>query len=167
MSGESFSQRVRNLHDSWNERRQIKSIATAHDFDSQFSLLTMLHSWASDAVEEIRLVYGQAIHISLSAPPAREPYGPAFSALLGDSFTLSFALSERRRMGGSRWFVSVSVGSTGAGGGIVAAGPERRNGQWSRARLEELLLSVLGAYERSQADRTASTGGEHLRSHGI
>ena len=35
------------------------------------------------------------------------------------------------------------------GGGAIAAGPERRNGQWTRGRLEELLLSVLGAYERA------------------
>ena len=167
MSGESFSQRVQNLHDSWDERRQIKGIASAHDFDSQFRLLAMLHGWASDAVEEIRQVYGESIHVSLAAPPARDPDGPAFSAFLGEAFTLSFALSERRRMGGSRWFISVSVGSSGAGEGVVAAGPARRNGQWSRARLEELLLSVLGAYERSQVDPSASAGREHSRARGI
>ena len=166
MSGESFSQRVQNLHDSWNERRQIKGIASAHDFESQFQLLTTLHGWAEEAVTEIRHVYGEAIHLSLSPAPVRDPYGPAFSALLSESFTLTFSLTERRRLGGARWFISVSVGSTGEGGGVVAAGPERRNGQWTRGRLEELLLSVLGAFERSQSDGDLGVGGEHARARG-
>ena len=66
---------------------------------------------------------------------------------------VTFSLAERRRMGGSRWFIAVSVATAGPGGSAVAAGPERRNGQWTRGRLEEVLLSVLGAYERSVADR--------------
>lgn len=166
MSGESFSQRVQHLHDSWDERRQIKGIAGAHDFDSQFQLLTTLHEWAEGAVDEIRQVYGDGVHISLSPAPVRDPYGPAFSASLSDSFTLTFALTERRRMGGSRWFISVSVGSSGAAGSVVAAGPERRNGQWTRGRLEELMLSVLGAYERSLSDTEAGMGGHKLRARG-
>ena len=166
MSGEPFSQRVQNLHDSWNERRQMKGIASAHDFESQFQLLNTLHAWATEAVDEVQRVYGEAVHISLGPAPTRDPYGPSFSAFLGDAFTLAFALTERRRMGGSRWFISVSVGSSGNGGGVVAAGPERRNGQWTRARLEDLLLSVLGAYERSLSDTDVSIGGKQLRTRG-
>ena len=166
MSGESFSQRVQKLHDSWNERRQIKGIASAHDFDSQFQLLSTLHSWAEEAVSEIRQVYDDVVHISLSPAPLRDPDGPAFSIYLGQAFTLTFALTERRRLGGSRWFVSVSVGSSGATGGVVAAGPERRNGHWTRGRLKELLLSVLGAFERSQADPDVAPSDAHLRSRG-
>jgi len=166
MSGESFSQRVQNLHDSWNERRQMKGIASAHDFESQFQLLSTLHSWAAEAVDEVHRVYGESVHISLSPSPTRDPHGPLFSAFLGDSFTLAFALTERRRMGGSRWFISVSVGTLGAGGGVVPVGPERRNGQWTRTRLEDLLLSVLGAYERSLTDTDVSGGGKQLRPRG-
>ena len=166
MSGESFSQRVQHLHDSWNERRQMKGIASAHDFDSQFQLLTTLRGWAEEAVAEVQGVYGETVHISLGPAPTRDPCGPSFSAFLGDSFTLAFALTERRRMGGSRWFIAVSVGSSGTGGGVVAAGPERRNGQWTRARLEDLLLSVLGAYERSLSDTDVSVGGKQLRARG-
>ncbi len=166
MSGESFSQRVQNLHDSWNERRQIKGIASAHDLESQFQLLITLHGWAEEAVAEIRNVYGEAIHISLGPAPARDPLGAAFSAFVGDSFTLTFSLIERRRMGGSRWFISVSVGSTGIGGAPVAAGPERRNGQWTRGRLEELFLTILGTYERSHSEGDLSVDGSRLRTRG-
>ncbi|MEP6871740.1 MAG: hypothetical protein ABI939_07805 [Anaerolineaceae bacterium] len=166
MSGEPFSQRVQNLHDSWNERRQMKGIASAHDFESQFQLLNTLYGWAMEAVGEVHRVYGETVHLSLSPAPTRDPYGPSFSAFLGDSFTLAFALTERRRMGGSRWFISVSVGSSGTGGGVVAAGPERRNGQWTRARLEDLLLSVLGAYERSLSDADLIPGSNQLRARG-
>ena len=74
---------------------------------------------------------------------------------------MTFALTERRRMGGTRWFVAVSVGSGGPGGSITPAGPERKNGQWTRSRLEDILLSVLGAYERahSEGGRPGSLGG--------
>jgi hypothetical protein len=40
----------------------------------------------------------------------------------------------------------------GPRGTSIAAGPERRNGQWTRARVEDLLLSLLGAYERDRSD---------------
>jgi len=40
----------------------------------------------------------------------------------------------------------------------VAAGPERRYGQWTRARLEDLLLSLLGAYERARSEGGEGAG---------
>jgi hypothetical protein len=41
---------------------------------------------------------------------------------------------------------------------MVTAGPERRNGQWTRGRVEDILLSVLGAYERAASEQTRSSG---------
>ena len=162
MSGESFGQRVRQLRDSWNERREARGVARAHDFESQFELLGTLHRWAEEAVSEIQGVYGDAIRVSLT-PDQLDAGSAAFTAFLGDSFGLTFSLDERRRLGASRWFISASVGSRAVDRGQAAAAPERRTGLWTRKRLEELFLTILGAYERSQTDRDMETGRENVR----
>jgi hypothetical protein len=109
-------------------------------------------------VRDIRAVYGKALATSISPAPNAETTNPGFSITLGDQYTLTFSLSERRREGGARWFVSVTVSSGGPGGNMVTAGPERRNGQWTRGRVEDILLSVLGAYERAASEQTRSSG---------
>ncbi|MEO8540814.1 MAG: hypothetical protein ABI577_13825 [bacterium] len=152
MTGESFQRRVELLRDSWAERRQLKGLASVHDFESQLSLLSTLHSWAEDATADVLAVYGNTLTMNVSPPPDGKSTSQAFSVTLGESYTVTFSLTERRRMGGSRWFISVTVGAGGPGGSIVAAGPERRNGQWTRGRLEDILLSVLGAYERALSE---------------
>ncbi len=146
---------MRNLREAWAERRQVKLIASSRDFDSQFALLTTMHSWALQAAEEIDRVYDGDVAVVVSPPPGPDKLAAAFSVFMAESFTLGFSLSERRRASDSSWFVSVAMGSSA--GGTVAAGPERRNGQWTRSRLEDLLLSVLGAWERSQADEPGPT----------
>jgi hypothetical protein len=160
VSGETFQRRVELLRDSWSERRQLGGLAGVHDFDSQFRLLLTLHGWARDATAVIERVYGPELSVSVSPAPAAGAAGPAFTVTLGENHTVSFLLTERRRVGGTRWHISVTVGSGGPGGAIVAAGPERRNGQWTRGRLEDILLSVLGAYERSvsESGRPGSQG---------
>lgn len=152
MATEPFADRVRALRDNWLERRHVRALASAHDFDSQYRLLCTLHEWAAQGTDDIRRVYGPSLPIRLSPPRRVEPREAAFSLVLGDSYVLSFALSERRRTSGSRWYIAVSIASSGPSGSVVAAGPERRNGQWTRGRLEDLLLTVLGAYERSTAE---------------
>lgn len=166
MSGESFERRVEVLRDSWAERRQLKGLASVHDLDSQFSLLSTLHEWSEAAAADIRKVYGDSLAVSVSPLPRKEDSAPAFAVTIGNSYTVTFVLTERRRMGGTRWFISVTVGSGGPGGGIVAAGPERRNGQWTRGRLEDILLSVLGAYERSLSESGKPTPGASFRARG-
>jgi hypothetical protein len=152
MSRESFQRRVTVLRDSWAERRALKGLAGAPDFDSQYGMLLAIYQWADDAAAGIRAVYGDTLAVTLSPRPEREGAAPAFVITIGDSFTVAFVLSERARMGSARWSVGVTVGSGGPGGAITAAGPERRNSQWTRGRLEDILLSVLGAYERGVTD---------------
>lgn len=163
MGGETFSQRVQNLRDAWAERREIKGMAGAHDFESQFRLLVALYGWASEAVHEIETVYGDAMHITLTPPPTPEPYGAAFSICVADQFTLTFGLTERQKLGGSRWALSVSLGSKGTGGGAIEAGPGRRDGHWTRGRLQDLLLSLVGSWERAQSEPEATQATERLR----
>lgn len=154
VTGEPFPQRVQALRDAWRERREVKGLASNHDYGAQYALLLTLHRWAAEAASQIDSVYEGALPVSVSAAPDKTGIA-AFQFLLADAFTVSFSLEERRRMGNSRWHVAVSV-SAGGAGGVVPAGPERRNGQWTRGRVEDLLLSVLGAYERSLADRPAA-----------
>ena len=129
-SVEPFAQRVQSLRETWLERRMVKALASAHDRESQFQLLATLHQWALQAAADIQRVYGETLIVEVSPAPEA-------------------GLAERRRASGGSWFVDASVMGGGRGGGAIAAGPERRNGQWTRGRLEELLLSVLGAYERA------------------
>ena len=152
MGGESFQRRVELLRDSWAERRQLGGVASVHDYDSQFRLLLALHAWSLDAASTIEAVYGTALSLRVSPAPLNGGANPAFTVTIGENHTVSFLLTERRRVGGPRWYVSVMVGEGGPGGSVVVAGPERRNGQWTRGRLEDILLSVLGAWERSAAE---------------
>ena len=152
MSSDSFERRVHALRESWAERRQLRTLGSSHEFEPQFQLLESLHAFAASAVRDIRAVYEDALDIDLSPLPRRSDEQPAFSVAIAERWLVTFTLSERRRAGAIRWFVSVTIGSGGPGGAITAAGPERRNGQWTRLRVEDILLSVLGAYERNLAE---------------
>lgn len=149
MSGETFQRRVAMLRDTWAERRHLKETAGAHDFASQLALLQTIYGWVEGATADIHAVYGDELPLSLSAAPAASgPHG--FSVTVAESSTVSFALSGRRRASGPTWSITVTVGS---GGPLAAAGPDRRNGRWTKARLEDVLLGVLGAYERTMSER--------------
>jgi hypothetical protein len=154
MTRESFADRVEALRDSWAERRRIAGFAGAHDLASQLELLQTLHGWAAEAVADIAAVYGPALPIVLSPRPEPPGERASFSVAIAGDFGIAVALAERRRVTGPRWHVSVLVRSPGSGP-VAHAGPERRNGQWTRGRLEDILLSVLGAYERSLGNSAA------------
>ena len=166
MSSDSFQRRVEVLRESWAERRQLKDLASSHDFEPQFQLLESLHHLAESAVADIRAVYGPDLDVTLGPLPERNTSGPAFSITVGGNYTVTFLLAERRRMGLTHWSVSVTISSGGPGGAITAAGPERRNGQWTRLRVEDILLSVLGAHERSQSESSNRPGTNGVRARG-
>lgn len=147
-SDEPFALRVKSLREAWLERRMVKALAGSHDRDSQFQLLAALHQWAVQAAADIQRVYGEALHVELSPSPEPRDPAPGFSVAVGRGYSVSFGLHQRRRAAGSSWFVDATVVDAGRGG-AVAAGPERRSGQWTRGRMEDLLLSVLGAHERA------------------
>lgn len=151
---EPFRRRVEQLRTAWAERRALRGIAGAHDRASQPELLRTLHAWASEAAAEIRAVYGPSLAVQVSPLPAGDE-ATAFTVNLARDYTLAFALVERSRTPAERWHIAVTMTTGGPRGASVAAGPERRNGQWTRARVEDLLLSLLGAYER---DRSGDAG---------
>lgn len=152
MSSESFQRRVEVLRESWAERRYLKDVASSQEYEPQFQLLESLHRLAESAVAEIRSVYAEDIDVTLGPMPDRGNSSPAFSVTIGGSYTVTFLLDERRRTPLARWFVSATISSGGPGGAVTAAGPARRDGQWTRLRVEDIFLSVLGAYERGLSE---------------
>jgi hypothetical protein len=125
-------------------------VAQSHDFQSQLELLEALYNWAAQCVQEINAVYYPALSANLSPRP--QASSPAFSVIVGDSQTITFALAERPISGSAHWFVSARVAAAARGQAASQVGPSRRDGQWTRGRLEDVLLSVLGAYERGLSE---------------
>jgi hypothetical protein len=145
---EPFLSRVRALRDAWDERRRIARLSSSHTFDSQVELLLTLHSWAAESVNDVRSVYGDGIPIELTGIPSRDQHPPSFSVILAERHALSLSLHERHRGLEPTWHISVWVEADSQASTGSRAGPDRRNGHWTRGRLEDVLLSVLGAYER-------------------
>jgi hypothetical protein len=146
---EPFGARVQQLHDAWVERRALAHLASDHNFEAQFDLLTTLHGWAEEAFRDIAAIYDGALDLWLSPAPSKADTPPAFTVRMGDQETATFALVGRSRVSTTRWHVSASIGPGAGIGRPTVAGPERSKGQWSRSRLEDLLLSLVSAYERS------------------
>lgn len=145
---DAFARRVQDLREAWSEHRQVRTLAATHDFDSQYQLLLLLHRWSSDASADINRVYEGVLQTHLDATLSTEHREPGFTFVIAPGYSLALALVQRPRSGEPHWFISVSLNAGPAGPG-VPAGPRRRTGQWTRAQLEDLVLSVLGAHERA------------------
>jgi hypothetical protein len=152
MQRPSFVSRVEALRDSWYERRTLLRLAGSHDFDSQFGLLLTLYDWAAAAVADAAGVYDGDVPLLLSPRPDRRLVEPSFSVTIAGRDGVLFALAERRLTTGSRWHVTAALTTARRDGAVTNAGPERRNGGWTRGRVEDLVLSLIGAYERSRGE---------------
>ncbi len=140
MDGTPFEARVRSLHEGWVERRESGFLSRSHDFDSQRRVLANIHRWAGECIEDIRHVYGEAFPIAI------EPLGDSapFGITVGAVQRAAFELVDRGGGERSSWQVVARV-ATGAG----EPPEERRVRHWRRSQVEEILLSLLSAYERS------------------
>ncbi len=145
---DSFRERVEALRDAWEARREVRPLAAAQDLGSQCELLAVIHRWANKAADDVRAIYGPELRLSIDDGPGGHP--PSFGVVFGGALTLTFAVTEKRRGPGEAWTISTHLSAVGPG--FSAAGePQRRNGQWSRARLEEVFLSALGMFERGRS----------------
>ncbi len=159
MATQPFQGRVRLLRETWEERRHLAALSTSHDLVSQVTLLLQVYAWVKEARDAILVVYGSGCPVTLSPEPSRRDPLPAFSFAVGRQ-GITFALEERQRGASASWHIAgcLTAGSPRTGP-TAMAGPERRNGLWSRLRVEELLLSILSTYERSlEGERTARSG---------
>lgn len=146
MSREVFARRVWSLRDSWTERRDLKALGAINTLESQFELLEILYRWTLESVDDIRTVYGQDFDISVGPPPSLEQAAPAFSVTVGGRINLTISLAQRRRKDDAPWYLHMNV----EGESTPGATTEWRASNSARGRLQDALLTVLGAYERSR-----------------
>ena len=148
MDGMPFEARVRSLHEGWVERRESGILARAHDFDSQRRVLANIHRWASECIGDVRQVYDETLPLSID-PLEQDARGGAFFAVtVGAGPRVSFELVDRGSGERSSWQVVARVGA-GRDEAGAARLEERRVRHWRRSQVEEILLSLLSAYERS------------------
>lgn len=146
MSREAFARRVWSLRDSWTERRDLKAIGQHATLESQFELLELLYDWTVESAADIREVYGEDFDIVVGPPPLLDEARPAFSVTVGGRITLTMSLAQRRRAAESPWYLHMQV----EGENMPGATTEWRASNSARGRLQDALLTVLGAYERSR-----------------
>lgn len=144
MPREAFARRVWSLRDSWVERRNLNAVGQDHTLDSQFGLLLQLHEWTCESADDIRTVYGPRFDIVVGPPPARDQSPPAFSVTIAGSHNLTVALTQRRKSDDAPWYVHMNVEERSPGPVDIRASNS------ARGRLQDALLTVLGAYERSR-----------------
>ena len=150
MDGTSFEERVRLLRLSWEERREAATLGRGRDRASQHRVLRNVHAWAGEAIADARQVYGDEPGITISPFDA---WDEAFSVTVAGHHRAEFALVERPSRRTGEWRVIARVtADPGAPPGEL--GPERRTRHWTRRRVEDVLLTLLGAYERT---RTAAS----------
>ncbi len=148
MPKEQFAVRLRTIHESWTARRTIVRIGNLRTFENQFMHLLELHQWAQEAVDDIRAVYGKRFPITLGPAPSQDQEPPAFIVLLAEMQTLIVALTEQEQGGEPVYSVAMSMH-----GNVLplATGTYGRPGHWTRAQLEDILLSMLGTFERGRS----------------
>lgn len=146
MTAGTFEDRVLQVHATWADRREVRDTSGSF-FDTQYRLLQKLYDWTSEAVETIQSVYGEQAVTALSPRPDADSRILSFEVRIGSTQTLSIALSETGRGGKSQWRIKAMVRLEN-GRPSMAVGPARRTTVWTKRELENLLLSLLTAYER-------------------
>lgn len=143
MDGLPFEARVRSLHQAWLERRESWVLGRAHDVDSQRRVLANVHGWASECIKDVRHVYGETLPLTI------EPLGERdrFEVLIGAGRGATFELVDRSSAERPSWQVVARMVTRGDE--AAEARDERRVRRWGRAQVEEIVLSLLSAYERS------------------
>jgi hypothetical protein len=143
-----FETRLAQLRQAWRERREVSRLVHAGDESSQLELLQRIHSWASECVAAIGRVYGAELAISISPSP-RALDDVSFVLAIAHSHRLVFSVVARS---GGGWRVSARSLAGVSAGSATAVGPSRRDGSWTRARVEELILAQVAAVERSRGE---------------
>jgi hypothetical protein len=152
VASEAFESRVRELRDTWAEQRELAGLSAGNDLVSRFELLSVLHGWAAEAAAAITQVYGGSFLCNVSPAPQITDRPPAFLVTIGGGYTARFFLKERETSGANHWTVSAVVRTPGSSIASTTVGPDRRHRGWSRSQLEDVLLSMLAAYEREEVE---------------
>ena len=131
------------------ERRETGTLSRSHDLESQLRVFENVHRWASECLGDIDIVYGEALNTAID-PLAGSGASRRFAVVVGGDERATFELVDRGTAERPAWLVVVRVA---AGGRPREA--ERRIRFWRRPQVEEIVLSLLGAYERARSRERA------------
>lgn len=148
MIREPFRFRVEALREAWRDRREAAHLSARRDRPAQEQLLRLLHEWARASVGEIRDVYGEELPTGVEpATPDDLRVAGAFIVTIGQG-TATFALRQQRGQAGQAWRI---VSTVEVAGHPATKSPGTRARRWTRGKLDDILLALLSAHERSLA----------------
>ncbi len=158
MESEQFDGKIRALRQLWDEKRQTAQLSTGDEFATRFDLLRLIHRWLEESLVAIARHYGEAVGARLGPLPSPENATDGFTLTIFESYVLKFRLASRKGPVGEIWTVVGEAGNLGSRPMLTALGPTRRHGQWTRERIEQILLSILSQFERDryEPDRAGS-----------
>ena len=96
----------------------------------------------AECIEDVRHVYGETLPIAIDSLDERA----RFAITVGAGQRAAFELVDRGSAERPSWQVVARVATGGEAGEVPE---ERRVRHWRRGQVEEILLSLLSAYERS------------------
>ena len=149
-SVQSFAPRIAELHNAWEERRALKSLTTRHDFEAQSLLLRTIYSWAGQARATIAEVYDGSVQVTL-VPESGDLLGRRLAMSFAGTHTLAVSLVERIEGHHQQWRL-VAAFTTHSRTPGVPPHTSSRTPVWTRRAFEDLVLTVLDAYERDSGE---------------
>lgn len=145
----SFAERLKSIRDAWHGDRELFELSRQHDRVSQARVVDLLYDWLEEALADVRCVFGESLVATLSARPLGSDPAPSFTLSVSPGYEISVALVSREAEGGLRWHTTIAT-RAGLDAPLHHAGPDRRHAAWTRARIEDLVLSLLSAEERAR-----------------
>ncbi len=143
-----FAERVRDLRDDWSDMRDMAAMLQHDDRPSQFRALLKVYDWCVDAVADIRRAYGSAAVAGISPPPEESGAEPGFEVSVNTAHRFGAWLT-RVRGSQDRWHIHVALMFPESQTWLPAARGHQVN-YWTRRRIDDILLSLLSAFERSR-----------------
>lgn len=153
MMYEPFATRVAALRDGWLARRHMKHLNIRRDREARLGLLLALYDWAEDSLDTIADVYEGTIRLALTPRPDAEDDLLSFSIAVEDEYRIGFWIAPKSQQRGDQWDLHAEMRTPM---GVSSVAPSRGAGQWTQARVEELLLSLLAAVEREHYEAQRS-----------
>ena len=150
-SDRPFGTKVHELHDHWEEIRQLAPVHRRRDRASQLAMLQFIYEWCAEAAVEIRDAYGDEFVELTEAIDLEAPYPPGFFIRLGPGQQLSADL-RCDDLAADRWDVQLRLRFQGEPNWVLAHWAPR-TANWTRHQVEDLILTLLSSMERSQGTR--------------
>jgi hypothetical protein len=141
-----FLVKVQEIHDSWAETRQTIDARRDRGRHGQATMLGYVFNWTAEAALDLARVYGDLIE--LTPEPDLAAAEPGFVLHVGPVHTMHVDLVPHPRSP-SEWLVRIRLSYPDEHSWVTVHWG-RRHDNWTRERLEEVILSLLSAFERSR-----------------